>query len=299
VKKLSLRTAGKKLLFGVSFFVAGFTSHLAGAAGVTVITHGYNSDVTGWITAMADEIPAYFHHSYPGLSTNITIYTITLTTDGGNYYYQWSRNSGSSPSSTDTGEIIVKLDWSQMAGGLSAPYDISTSNIAWVVSYVLSQTNAIADLNGHALVEFPIHLIGHSRGGSLMSEVSRLLGTNGIWVDRLTTLDPHPFNNDGNNDSPLTTVTDAPVHTYSNVLFHDNYWQNSGDGAFVPNGEPIAGAYVRKLYHLAGGYPPAFFDFLNLYEYHSNVHLWYYGSIDPNVPTSYNDDGTMITIRAY
>jgi hypothetical protein len=39
-------------------------------------------------------------------------------------------------------------------------------------------------------------------------------------------------------------------------------------------------------------------DFFDSNEYHSNVHLWYYGSIDLNIPTSYNDDGTTITLDA-
>jgi hypothetical protein len=296
-RKWSVGAAGKMLLGVALTSLNLFLVRSANAAGVTVITHGYAGDVTGWITAMADAIPGYFHSRYPEFGTNLTIYTLILTTDGSNYYYQWERDSGGSPINTDTGEIIVKLDWSQMAGGLTAPYDISTSNVAWVASYVLSQTNTIADLNGHALVEFPIHLIGHSRGGSLVSEISRILGTNGIWVDHLTTLDPHPLNNDGNDDSPLTTV-DAPVHTYVNVLYHDNYWQDLGDGTFVPDGEAVAGAYVRQLTDLAGGYPSAWYDFLNSYEYHSNVHLWYYGSIDLNVPTTYDDDGETITLTA-
>jgi len=80
----------------------------------------------------------------------VTIYTVTLTTDGaGNYFYQWQRPNGSAPATTDSGEIIVKLDWSQMAG--FSTYDLSTYTVATIASYVLLQTNAIGDLGGHAL----------------------------------------------------------------------------------------------------------------------------------------------------
>jgi hypothetical protein len=236
------------------------------ATGITIITHGYDGNVNGWISGMAARIPLYSR--FPG--TNFTSYTITLTTDGNNnYFYQWQRTN-SAPAITDSGEIIIKLDWSQMAGG-SGTYDISTVDVASIASYVLLQTNSIADLGGHALAEFPIHLIGHSRGGSLVSEIAHRLGTNGVWVDHLTTLDPHPLNNDGFTD-PLP-VTDASVHTFGNVLFHDNYWENSN---FYPFGETVAGSYSRYLTSLSGGYSSA----------HSDVHLWYQGTIDWRVPAS-------------
>src|ERR1700689_616590 len=109
------------------------------AVGVTIITHGYDGDVTGWIAAMADDIPPYFHSRYPEFSTDFTIYTITLTTDGhGNFFSQWERDRGSAPSDTDTGEIIVKLDWSQMAGDSLNPLilDISTYEVAAFASEV-------------------------------------------------------------------------------------------------------------------------------------------------------------------
>ena len=301
----SIRAVRQGCWLSAFLFLAASSPRSANAAGVTIITHGYDGDVTGWITAMADEIPTCFHDRYPGLSTNFTIYTVVLTTDGSNYYYKWERDSGSSPSNTDTGEIIVMLDWSQMAGSpdpFSPVYDISTYTVAAVASYVFLQTNTIADLNDHALVEYPIHLIGHSRGGSLLAQISYILGTNGVWVDHLTTLDPHPLNNDIFAGGDLPDVVDAPAsNTYANILFADNYWEDLGDSIpsdLDPHGEPVAGAYRRQLTELAGGYPPEIGDFFDSYEYHSNDHLWYYGSINLNVPTSYDDDGETITIDA-
>jgi hypothetical protein len=265
----------------ILFFLIALLPCSTNAAGVTIITHGFDSDANGWVAAMADAITNY--HSFPG--TNFTMYEITLTTDGSNYYYQWVRDSGSLPSNTDSGEIIIKLDWSQMAGTddpLDDPYDTSTYSVAAVVSYMLLQTNVITELNGHPLVEYPLHLIGHSRGGSLMNEVSYILGTNGVWVDHLTTLDPHPFNNDGNEDF-LYPKDASASNTWENVLFRDDYWQNLGI-LLDPDGESASGAYNRHLNELPQGY--LLTDSIS--PYHSNVHLWYYGTIDWNTPTSYN-----------
>jgi len=277
-------SASMKTILAIIFACFCFTK--ANAAGVTIITHGYELDgeYPTWVTAMADEIPNYYQLPV----TNFTTYKITLTTDGSNYYYQWQRTNGSPPTVTDTGEIIVELDWSQMDGGPLEfdNYDLSTSIVAPILSDVILRTNIISELNGHALAEYPIHLIGHSRGGSLMNEVSRILGTNGVWVDHLTTLDPHPLNNDGNFDLGYPTDASA-ANTYANVLFHDNFYQETGLGAAFgePDGEPTAGAYNRLLsgVEIDGGYG----------NYHSNVHLWYHGTVELNTPA--NDTGATIT----
>ncbi len=247
------------------------------AAGVTLITHGFNSNADGWVRTMADSIPGY--DSFAG--TNFTIYKITLTSDGN---YQWSRSSGGLPVLTDSGEIVVKLDWGQMAGTVFPPSGgVSTFNVAQIASRALQETNAISELGGHALAELPLHLAGHSRGGSLVNELSRLLGTDGLWVDHLTTLDPHPLNNDNNDDWLFSTIDASASNTFANVLFRDNYWQRLGGSLTVPNGESASGAYNRELTSLDGGYDSS----------HSDVHLWYHGTVDWKTPTS--DSGASIT----
>ena len=253
----------------------------AGAAGVTLITHGLNGDVDGWITAMANAIPAYPHFK----GTNFTCYEMYFFQSGANYFLTASNVSGGPPTAFGSGEIIVKLDWRQLSDGKS--YD--TYQIAQAVAPALLSTNFIPDLGGHALAELPLHLIGHSRGGSLVCEISRLLGTNGVWVDHLTTLDPHPLNNDGFFlDALLYSDVDAPARTYVNVLFHDNNWQNTNSPIY---GEAVAGAYVRKLTSFSGGYS-------GLGSEHSDVHLWYHGTITTNTPVSYLDSGSTITLTA-
>jgi hypothetical protein len=102
-------------------------------------------------------------------------------------------------------------------------------------------------------------------------------------VDHLTTLDPHPLNNDGFDDTPLYSVVDATATTYENVLFSDNYFQTIYAFAI---GKAIPGAYTRQLVNLDGGY--GFFSGGD----HSDVHLWYHGTLDLMTPTT--DTGATI-----
>lgn len=238
-------------------------------AGVTVITHGLNGNVTGWVTGMATNVP--LHPGFRG--TNFSCYNMTFVpAGGGGFTLSATRTAGVAATNSASGEVIIKLDWSGLADGNS----YNTFQVAGAVLPALLSTNFVPELGGRALAEFPLHFIGHSRGGSLLCEVSRLLGTNGIWVDHLTTLDPHPMNAPGFPFDGSYAAVDALMNTYENVLFHDNYWQNSD---FFVFGQSVAGAFVRKLTSNGGGYT-------GIGSAHSDVHLWYHGTINTNTPTS-------------
>ena len=238
-------------------------------AGVTFITHGLNGNVDGWVTGMATNVPV--HPGFRG--PNFSVYTMSFTPAGGGGFTLGAlRTAGVAATNPASGEVIVKLDWRDLADGNS----YNTFQVASFVLPALLNTNFISELGGHALAEFPLHFIGHSRGGSLLCELSRLLGTNGIWVDHLTTLDPHPLNAPGFPFDGSFNAVDAPMNTYENLLFHDNYWQSSD---FFVFGQSVAGAFVRKLTSNSGGYS-------GVGGAHSDVHLWYHGTINTNTPTS-------------
>jgi hypothetical protein len=61
IGKLALRFVAGLLCFGGLM-----VSNDSRATGVTIITHGYDSDVNDWVTAMADRIPNYAR--FPGTS---------------------------------------------------------------------------------------------------------------------------------------------------------------------------------------------------------------------------------------
>ncbi len=233
----------------------------AAAGGVTLMTHGFNSDVEGWIIPMAQRIAG--RSDFPG--TDLTCYEITIDGSDGAYTTAVQRIDGPAPVDSDTGEIVIKLDW----GAISTAGGTSSTDVAEVAAAALFSTTLIAENGGRPLVELPIDLAGHSRGASVVSEIARLLGEQGVWVDHLTLWDP----------VPVAEFGDAAVKVWETVLFADNYYQQLGE-LFIPQGDPVAGAYNRKLLSLPGGY-----EFLSGGG-HSDVHLWYHGTVETGTPAT-------------
>lgn len=264
------------LLFVLIPFAIPYTTT---AAGVTVITHGFQliqgevpwtlgmADAIHekWLIAGFDEVETGFGYIrvfdsvlLQGLETDIPYWDVGL-------------------SISKAGEIIIIINWSEVADYyFGDPYN--TTEIAEaVVDLIL-----VGQSGYRPLAELPIHLIGHSRGGSLVCELSRLLGERGLWVDHVTTLDPHPLDPIKDNSNPRSNFPEVPLGLidadpiiYENALFADNYWQEPS----FPDGRFVIGAYNRELDYDsldAGGYDSE----------HSDTHLWYHGTID----TSYAQD---------
>lgn len=228
-------------------------------AGVTVITHGYqltSSDRPSWLDDMALTIEQR-------LGEYVPVYSLRIERGSSGLVSTISRldSLGSTKSLTNSaissGEAIVLLDWADASGVVLSYY--STSLIAsYAVDALVSGFPTIGITN--PLAELPIHLMGHSRGGSVVSEMSRLLGQKGIVVDQQTTWDPCPA-------SP-----DPSAAVYANTLFADNYYQEDTVGVFPYSYSPqgaLAGAYNIDLQGLTG-------------MSHTVVHDWYHATIPPS-----------------
>ncbi|MHB0954890.1 MAG: dockerin type I domain-containing protein [Pirellulaceae bacterium] len=240
-------------------------------SGVTLITHGFDSNADGWVTAMAQAIAAR-----PDLSIDQTVYRVEVTDPGhdkGPLSVTGNWLSGPLPTDSETSdpEIALVVDWSDMAGELvwGGGYTRSTADVAVAVAEKLLDADFLAGWT-QPLASLPLHLIGHSRGGSLVGALAHQLGLRGIWVDQVTTLDPHPV--DGINDPLNYDFGDAPMVAWDNVVYWDNYWRANSD-LFDLSGEAVENVHDVHLNDAvlgSGGYT---------YE-HSDVHLWYHGTID-------------------
>ncbi|QEG38824.1 hypothetical protein UC8_07820 [Roseimaritima ulvae] len=167
-----------------------------------------------------------------------------------------------------------------MAGSVFG-YARSTYDVAAAVAEQLITPGFLADLPT-PVAELPIHLLGHSRGASLVGELAHQLGQRGVWVDQVSTWDPHPV--DGIREPTLFNADygDAPMVRYQNVVFWDNYWRTQGDGSLDFTGEPVANTANLQLSEAVlsdGGYS----------NEHSDVHLWYHGTVDPSLLPPAND----------
>ncbi len=255
-------------------------------AGLTLITHGFQitGDRPGWLDSWQDAIAERID---PG-GFDASRYEIFIGEDDASI----RRYDPGTPAidQTASGEVIVTLDWAERSNDFFLFGDGSDSTTDIIAAEVLPYlTSAFPALGITApLAQLPVHLIGHSRGASFAAELARELGEIGAWVEQVTLLDPHPLVA-GQDDFVSDSEEDPPVALTENVFFADNYWRKNGDYLDF-NGEPVDGALNFELDGNIldnGGYS---LD-------HSDVHLFYYGTID--LALNAQEDGTTVPNNWY
>ena len=230
--------------------------------GLTVILHGAqlfsglgSNNRPGWVDQMGQQIAA----RYGG---NTAVYLLRVEPNGDSTKVtSFTRVSGAVNSAASTsGETVLLVDWAKASNvdilGLTADYS-GTKIANSIIPYITTAFPA-AGITA-PLGEGPIQLIGHSRGGSVISELAKGLGAVGMWVDQVTFLDPRPVPPD-----PLISLK-------SNVIFSDDYFQTSGDGLIVPNGIKVTGAHNVGPLNVEGA---------GLGSTHNNIVLFYQGTVD-------------------
>lgn len=242
-------------------------------AGVTLVTHGWNaSGGQDWVPAMLDDVAERIGEITQTDKNHIPRATIRMFLDEDEVVAETSGFQNIAPRSTDatTGELLVFLDWTAIAG-----WDLKgTAEVAGAVVASIVSPGFFPQL-GVPLTTFPIHLIGHSRGGSLVSELSRQLGELGIWVDQVTTLDQQPIYG-----------VDALARVSETTVFQDNYWRTEPDDDWFDLGDvvgagPVNHSYNRQLdeYKLDDERSYSGHDDAGYQLEHSDVHLWYNGTV--------------------
>jgi hypothetical protein len=227
-------------------------------AGMTLIAHGVaeTDGLPAWTTAMRQAIEARI-----GASAVATLpFLFNQPTDGSDPTIT-NLALGQLLQTTTHAEAVGVLDWADASNEYISDTNIFTSTSVAIGMFDLFI--AADPLNGfdEPIAELPIHLIGHGRGASLVSELARLLGEQGIWVDQITLLDPHPLTS----QDPFVELfeIDAGIQAFSNVAFVDDYYRFGT----APDGEPAVGAWNVDLTGLPGiGHEP--------------VHTWYHGTAD-------------------
>jgi len=246
-------------------------------SGVTLVTHGFQPSMAypAWVDSMAQEIANRIADNYDDYDQSdvaqyhIEIADLPLPTNT-----IWHKSGSATFDTASTGEAVATVDWSDVSG--VTPIH-PTGLVADVLVNALVSTYPGIGISS-ALAEVPIHLIGHSRGASVVGALAEDLGERGIWVDQVTYLDtcPIPAIDWGEFDG------DFPVT--ENVVFADSYWRDEASGLDGPNGKQVSGAFEHDaspqrdfpldngVFEGVGYGPPS--------DQHSDVHLWYHGTID-------------------
>ncbi len=244
----------------------------------TVITHGFQLFTTSkpdWMLAMGQQVLVA-----SGGQGSILRY---IPASGA-----WQTAGGAAPQ--PGAPLVLLFNWADESDGASIP----GSNIGYTEAAADALYAALrapsGDLGFSPVLGRLVHLIGHSRGCSVNSEVARRLGNAGIPVDQVTTLDPHPVAPPMTEGCGLTGPLDwgdaVPVR-WSNVAWADNYWRKDTglpglchDCDFDGMALPAAQVHNVNLNGPLGEGNGDLDDCLRGCRLeHSKVHVWYHGTI--------------------
>lgn len=248
-------------------------------AGVTVLTHGYESggSFPDWVSAMRLAIES--RAGTPSVDTRAL--HLEVDGDGSSSTLFDARGQGQF-FQAGRAEAVMSVDWASASNNNVTPSFGTLVDTRLIAQNIfLSLFGVTSEVGNPApLAELPIHLIGFDRGAGVMSELAWLLGQKGIWVDQVTTLDAHPLTA----ADPIRSGGEDPAMAfYANTLYLDNYYRTNDASWANPAGQSLTGAYNRLLDPI-----------LNL---HPDVHAAYYGSI--NVTATTDGDGRVIDNNWY
>jgi hypothetical protein len=249
---------------GANIFGFLFLSISVQAASVTLVTHGLDSNANGWVLDLCRDIRAYQN----ALQQEADVYRVILPRQSmilRDPQFQVVQDTFTSTNANKN--AIVAFDWSYYSQSIIFGVGIehATWTIAPYVANLLLKTNALPSIS-EPLARRSIHLIGHSRGGSLISGAGDLLVASNIVIEHFTTLDPRAY--------PFSTDTEP--HVPANVMFADNYYQTYDTLTY---GVHLQGAYNRKPilfdnYILVGSTPQPI-----VRNGHENIHHWYHRTV--------------------
>lgn len=236
--------------------------------GITVITHGFQLSLLSfpeWTLFMARAISNRVGTASVGRYDKVA----------GNFLDDGT-TTAIQPSA---GESILVFDWASESDVPSTGWAEASGDalFAALVKFVGGVSR---------LGDYQWHFIGHSRGCVVNSEAVERLGALSVPVAHVTTLDPHDFDQGsvlGENAVPFDEHfkdwllgqpqggddrTSWGVTTWDNVNYADNYFSFESSG-FIPDGRELG----SKAWQLnIGNYPPDIS--------HSDVHAWYFGTLD-------------------
>ena len=279
---MSLRQTVIVLFLAIGWLPGSGSRLLAEARPTTVVTHGYQlgGKMPDWPYALADAI-ARRVAAQGGEEGEVLVY------EGSSgelvpCQESWCTAVGSA-------HTVIVFDWADDSNESGSGFSEAAAEALFAGLVTWSQGDApVVDLSR-------LHLIGHSRGAVVNSEVAERLVAAGFPApDQVTTLDPHDSGGafveagtvpegglddyDVNQEHPEydchAQSTTPGVCSWVGTGFHDNYWQDDSNCFFLdPEG--------RELYGVANFNQNSLDDPFC----HSDTHRWYLLTADTDAET--------------